>query len=199
MTGNNKTPQIVKAFEFAYNAHNGTCRKSSTIPYIVHPLDVASTLMKNNAPEHVVIAGLLHDVVEDTDYTLDDIRERFGDKVAELVDGASEPEELREGDGKSKTWRERKAHTIEFITGAGREMKLLSCGDKLSNIRDTIRDHSRLGEDFWKTFNASRNSQAWYYGSMVKAFAAGEDNITDLNAFKEFKQCVDELFGYRGQ
>ena len=198
MTGNNKTSQIVKAFEFAYNAHKGTYRKGSTIPYIVHPLDVASTLMKNNAPEHVVIAGLLHDVVEDTDYTLDDIRERFGDKVAELVDGASEPEELREGEG-NKTWRERKAHTIEFITGAGREMKLLSCGDKLSNIRDTIRDHSRLGEDFWKTFNASRNSQAWYYGSMVNAFAAGEDNITDLNAFNEFKQCVEELFGDRGQ
>lgn len=188
--------KVVEAFEFAYNAHKGTNRKNSTIPYIVHPLDVASTLLKNNAPDQVVIAGLLHDVVEDTDYTLEDIRERFGDEVAELVDGASEPEELRnDGSGKQKTWRERKAHTIESITGAGRNMKMLSCGDKISNIRDTIRDHDRLGENFWKTFNASRNSQAWYYISMVKAFETGEGNIKDLPAFNEFKKCVEELFG----
>ena len=89
---------IVKAFNFTYNTHKNTCRKSSTIPYIVHPLDVASTLMKNNAPEHVVIAGLLHDVVEDEDYTLSDIRDKFGDEVATLVDGASEPEELINAD-----------------------------------------------------------------------------------------------------
>ena len=94
--GNNP---IVEAFKFAYNAHKNTYRKSSTIPYIVHPLDVASTLMKNNAPEHVVIAGLLHDVVEDEDYTLSDIRNVFGDEVATLVDGASEPEELINADG----------------------------------------------------------------------------------------------------
>jgi (p)ppGpp synthase/HD superfamily hydrolase len=88
----------------------------STIPYIVHPLDVASILMKNNAPEHVVIAGLLHDVVEDGDYTLSDIRDEFGDEVATLVDGASEPEEL---------------------INADRDMKLFSCTDKLANTLDT--------------------------------------------------------------
>jgi len=70
----------------------------STIPYIVRPLDVVSPLMKNNAPEHMVITGLLHDVVEDEDYTLSDIRHEFGDEVATLVDGASEPEELINAD-----------------------------------------------------------------------------------------------------
>lgn len=191
-----KTDRITEAFEFAYNAHKGTCRKNSTIPYIVHPMDVFSVLLKNGAPENVVIAGLLHDVVEDTDFTLSDIRQRFGDDVTILVNGASEPEELREVAGSKKnTWRERKSHTIEFITGAGRNMKLLSCADKLSNIRDTIRDHDRLGEDFWEMFNASKNSQAWYYTSMVEAFASGDDNITDLPAFNEFKKCVDGIFG----
>ena len=127
--------RIVDAFEFAYAAHKGACRKCSTIPYIVHPLDVASILMKNNAPEDVVIAGLLHDVVEDTKFTLSDIRARFGDNVAILVDGTSEPEELVNAD-KGKNWRERKVHTIEFIRGAGHDMKLLTCADKLANIRD---------------------------------------------------------------
>ncbi|MBE0525271.1 MAG: HD domain-containing protein [Methanosarcinales archaeon] len=115
---------IVEAFNFAYNAHKNTHRKSSTRPYIVRPLDVASTLMKNNAPEHVVIVGLLHDVVEDEDYTLSDIRDKFGNEVATLVDGASGPEELIKAErGKSKTWPERKAHTIDFIKNADRDLE----------------------------------------------------------------------------
>ena len=122
-------------------------------------MDVASTFIKNNAPEDVVIAGLLHDVVEDTKFTLSDIRDRFGDDVAMLVDGASEPEELVNAD-EGKNWRERKVHSIEFIKGAGHDMKLLSFVDKLANIRDIIRDYDRLGEDVWKIFNAPKDSQA---------------------------------------
>jgi len=134
-TNSQNNNPIVEAFKFAYNAHKDTLRKGSTISYIVHPLDVASTLMKNNAPEHVVIAGLLHDVVEDEDYTLSDIRDEFGDEVAALVDGAFEPEELINAKGgKSKTWPERKAHTIDFIKNADRDMKLLSCADKLAKM-----------------------------------------------------------------
>ena len=103
--------------------------------------------MKNNAPEHVVVAGLLHDVVEDEDVTQSNIRDEFGDKVAALVDVASEPEELINAvGGKSKTWPERKAHTIDFIKNAGRDMKLLSCADKLANLRGIISDYDRQGE-----------------------------------------------------
>ena len=150
--------RIAKALEFSYKAHKGTFRKGTKIPYIVHPWDVASILMKNNAPEHVVIAGLLHDVVEDEDYTVSDIRNMFGDKVAELVHGASEPEEMRNSEeGEKENWRVRKAHTVDFIRDAGRDMKLLSCADKLANIRDIINDHERQGESFWKTLNAPRN------------------------------------------
>ena len=153
--------RFVEAFEFAYAAHKGDCRKSSTIPYIVHPLDVASILMKNNAPENVVIAGLLHDVVEDTSICLSEIKDRFGDGVATLVNGASEPEELvNAGNGKIENWRERKDHTIEFIKGARHDMKLLTCADKLANIRDIIRDYDRLGEDLWDRFNAPKDLQA---------------------------------------
>jgi hypothetical protein len=152
--------------------------------------------MKNNAPEHVVIAGLLHDVVEDEDVSLSDIRDKFGDKVAALVDGASEPEELINADGgTSKTWPERKAHTIEFIKNADRDMKLLSCADKLANIQDIIRDYDRLGDGVWDIFNASKDSVAWYYTSMLNAFANGAENITDMPAFREFKKCVNEIFG----
>ena len=122
----------------------------------------------------MIIAGLLHDVVEDEDVTLSDIRDVFGDEVAALVDGASEPEELINADGgKSNTWPERKAHTIEFIKNADRDMKLLSCADKLANIRDIIRDYDRLGDGVWDIFNASKNSVAWYYISMLDALVMG--------------------------
>jgi len=104
---------------------------------------------------------LLHDVVEDEDVTLSDIRQVFGDDVATLVDGASEPEELIHADGgKSKTWPERKAHTIEFIKSAGRDMKLFSCAGTLANLRDIIRDYDRLGDGVWDIFNASKTSVA---------------------------------------
>ena len=187
--------RIAKALEFSYKAHKGTYRKGTNIPYIVHPLDVASILMKNNAPEHVVIAGLLHDVVEDEDYTVSDIRNMFGEEVAELVHGASEPEELVNAEeGKKKNWPERKAHTVDFIRNANHDMKLLSCADKLANIRDIINDHERQGESFWNKFNATRDDQAWYYNSMIESIAFGDELITDMPAFKEFKKCVEGIF-----
>ena len=84
--------RISSAIQFAMEAHKEEFRKGTTIPYIVHPLDVLSILLKNGAGEDLAIAGVLHDVTEDTDYTLQDIQSRFGDKVAILVEGASEPE-----------------------------------------------------------------------------------------------------------
>ncbi|MBC2708995.1 MAG: HD domain-containing protein [ANME-2 cluster archaeon] len=153
--------------------------------------------MKNNAPNHVVIAGLLHDVVEDGDYTLSDIRDEFGDEVAALVDGGFEPEELINAKGgKSKIWPERKAHTIDFIKNADRDMNLLSCADKLANIRDIIRDYNRLGDGVWGIFNALKESVAWYYISMLDAFGNGDEGISDTPAFKEFEKYVGEMFGY---
>ncbi|MCD4730697.1 MAG: HD domain-containing protein [Bacteroidales bacterium] len=186
--------RIVEAFEFAYAAHKGAFKKSTTIPYIVHPLDVASNLMKNNAPNDVVVAGLLHDVVEDTHFTLSNIRDRFGDDVATLVNGASEPEELvNADDGKGKNWREQKVHSIEFIKDASHDIKLLTCADKLANIRDIIRDYDRLGEDVWKRFNAPKDSHTWYYGSMLEAFNEEDGSINDMPAFKEYEKCVGKV------
>lgn len=157
--------KIVEAFGFAFKAHFGMLRKDSDVPYIVHPIDVASILMKNGASEEVVAAGLLHDVIEDTGVTKDQISKQFGEDVAELVYWATEPEQPRDDPDKKKTWKPRKAVTIEKIKKADREMKILSCADKLFNIRDTIEDHNRCGDACWEKFNASREDIAWYYRS----------------------------------
>jgi len=101
------------------------------------------------------------------------IRDAFGDKVAALVDGASEPEELINAEGgKSKTWPERKAHTIDFIQNAGRDMKLLSCADKLANLRDIIRDYDRLGDGMWVSLS-DEEAQAIAYHDRCMYLKAG--------------------------
>ncbi len=185
---------VKEAFEFAFDSHQGAHRKGSEIPYLCHPMDAASTLMKNGASQDAIAAGLLHDVVEDAGVTLDTIEERFGKRVMELVCGASEPEELRAAADEKATWKTRKQHTIEFITTAGREMKMVSLADKLSNIRDMMRDHLREGDAFWERFNAPKEEQAWYYNSMLQAFSSGE-SLEDLPMHGEFECCVARLFG----
>ena len=127
----------------------GKYRKGTRIPYIVHPIDVASVLLKNGASDSLVVAGLMHDVVEDAGVELREIEELFGEEIARLVEGASEPEEYRADmspEGRRRTWKKRKSHTIDRISKACHDLKLLSCADKLSNIRDMIDDYNEIGE-----------------------------------------------------
>ena len=102
----NLTKKVVNAFEFAYEVHKGTKRKGKNVPYIVHPMDVASILIKNSASEDLVVAGLLHDVIEEENVKLIKISELFGETVANLVNAVTEPEELRKSSiGKKQTWK----------------------------------------------------------------------------------------------
>ena len=191
-------PKFVKAFIFAFNAHSGKHRKDSTIPYIVHPMDVASVLMKNGASEDVVIAGLLHDVVEDAGVGLDELRELFGEEVARFVDGASEPEKYwgeMTRDERRATWKERKSHTINRIEATDLDLKLLSCADKLSNIRDMINDYNENGDKLWNKLNASEKENAWYYRSMLASFESSPNSLSGKPIFHQFKNSVETLFG----
>ncbi len=188
-------PELADVFAFTINEHKSGIRKSGT-PYISHPMDVASILLKENASYELVIAGLLHDIVEDTDVDIATILSKYGQSVADYVDAVTEPEELRQpvtGD-KTQNWKERKEYTIRKMGRANSEIKLLSCADKLANIRDLISDIRIEGEGFWDKFNAPREEQQWYYRSMLEAFATGPQNITDTRTYRDFKECVDELF-----
>lgn len=187
--------ELADAFAFAVGAHSYDLRKSGTL-YISHPMDVASTLLKENASIELVMAGLLHDVVEDTDVDIGTIEDKYGQQVADYVNAVTEPEELREpatGD-KAQTWKQRKEHTIMDIKSADRDVKLLSCADKLANIRDLISELRMKGEGFWDNFNAPKEEQEWYYRSMLEAFATGPQSIEETHAYRELKECVEELF-----
>lgn len=183
------------AFDFALKAHGRSTRKGTAIPYIVHPMDVASILLKNGAPGPVVVAGFLHDVVEDTDTPLSAIIGTFGEEVGRLVAGASEPEELKRDPDKKGTWRARKAHTVDHVRAASRDQKTLSCADKLANISDMLRERAAAGDGFWSRFNATKEDQAWYYASIHAALGAGPGGIADLPMHAELGDCIRRLFG----
>lgn len=189
--------QVIKAFNFSFEAHMGKFRKGSEIPYIVHPMDVASVLMKNGASEALVVAGLLHDVVEDAGVKLEEIKKLFGKEVADLVNGASESEEYRDvsPEERRRSWKDRKSSTISKIGGSDTNLKLLSCADKLSNIRDMINDYDVMGESLWDKLNADFKQQAWYYRSMLEAYTKPPNSIGNLSIYKQLEESVHLLFG----
>jgi (p)ppGpp synthase/HD superfamily hydrolase len=189
---NHQSSKIIQAFKFAYIHHKGTTRKGSQIPYIAHPMDVAAILLKNNAEEDVIVAGLLHDVIEEENVELQELETQFGRKVAQLVDFATEPAELRKGN-RRKSWKARKQHTLDHLEAATQEEKLLSCADKLSNIRDTINDYKELGDKLFDRFNATIEQQGWYYRSLCEVYLKGE-GIGHYPAYKQLKDSVEQLY-----
>lgn len=186
------------ALQTAWQAHILQKRKDSEIPYIIHPIEVAIILIENEASEDLITAGLLHDTLEDTAITADFIKINFGSHVASLVVAASEPEKLGLGTKLSikeeiNSWQCRKTHTINFILKAPLEIKLLTCADKLSNIRSMIKDYNIMGNELWKKFNAGCRDQKWYYEELVNSL----NELSDYKMYQEFVILVKELFSSR--
>lgn len=153
---------IDKALQISGRAHQRQFRKGTDIPYITHPVAVGMLLLKAGYRDEVVAAGILHDTVEDTDLTIEDIRREFGPVIAEIVAGCSEPE-------KTLSWEDRKEHTIEFLKTASEDIRAVACADKLHNIRSIIDDYAKNGEAVWDRFNRGKNDQSWYYTSLVES------------------------------
>ena len=180
--------RLTRAIEVATDAHRKQLRKGTDVPYITHPYAVGMFLAQLGCPEDVVIAGVLHDTVEDTSLTLGDIRKVFGVHVAEIVEGCSEPDKAAE-------WKERKRHTIHFLESTSQEIKLVSCADKLHNITSMIKDYGVLGENLWSRFNEGPCEQEWYYRSLAEVFAKDAHFPHPLSEL--FSVAVQTLFDNR--
>lgn len=189
------------ALKIAWDVHKKQLRKGSSIPYIIHPIEVAIILYENGADEELLNAAFLHDTLEDTtgnrEELLNKLKNNFSRRTIDLILAASEPlkvktKEKLTQEEEIKTWRERKEHTIEFVKGASRDIKMLICADKLSNIRSTYRDYKRLGKKVWEKFNAGYEDQKWYYESLVKAL----EELKGLKMYDEFKNLVEQIFNY---
>jgi (p)ppGpp synthase/HD superfamily hydrolase len=156
---------VEKALHIASKAHEGQYRKLTEIPYITHPVAVGMLLMKAGYPDNVVAAGILHDTVEDTSLTLEDLKREFGEKTAEIVAGCSEPD-------KSLSWEKRKEHTIEFLKTASKEIRAVACADKLHNIRSIRNDYELIGDEVWERFKRGKEKQRWYFMNVVESLGA---------------------------
>ena len=175
-----------KAKQFAINAHMGQVRKSEPDkPMIIHPISVGMLLEEYGYDEKIVAAGYLHDVVEDTKYTIEDIRNEFGEEIANLVMGASEPD-------KSLSWEERKRHTIEETKRLPLRNKLVICADKINNLEDIMIKFMKSGERDFSAFKRGEESQRWYYTSVYESLIFGEDE--NLPIFKRLKNVLDIVF-----
>ena len=176
------TLNIHNAIIFATKAHDGQVRKGTDIPYIVHPMEVMRILIENNCSETVVIAGLLHDTLEDTPIQAEDIVRHFGQTVYDLVKSESED--------KSKTWKERKQATIDHLANASKEVQQICCADKLLNIVSIYADKLTVGEKVFDRFNAPVGQIKWYYQEVSKALAL----IGDSEMKKELDWYIEKVF-----
>ena len=178
-----------KAITFATKAHKDQMRKGSECPYILHPLEAAAIVATMTFDDEILAAAVLHDVVEDTETTISEIREFFGETVAGYV--ASESENKREELPADVTWKIRKQETLDHLKNVPIEIKMITLGDKLSNIRSMYRDYNTLGEKLWERFNQKDKSEHyWYY----KGIADCLSELKDYNAYKEYCELVEKTF-----
>ena len=159
------------------------------IPYILYPMETAAIVGTMTTDDEILAGAVLHDVVEDTDATADEIEELFGRHVAALV--ASESENKRENDPAESTWKIRKQETLDHLKNAPLDVKLIALGDKLSNMRAICRDYNTIGDGLWKRFNQKdKNQHNWYYRSIAEFLS----ELADYQAYTEYVGLVESTF-----
>ena len=184
------TSLLDRAIIYAVRAHAGTERRGKGFPYIVHPMEAMAIVATLTADQELLAAAALHDVVEDTALTVEDIRAEFGDRVAELVE--AESDKFVEGVSESDSWRTRKQAAIDRLAEAPLEVKMVAMGDKLSNMRAIARDYAVQGDGLWELFHVKdRASHEWHYRGLADSLRA----LAGTPAFEEFERLIDQVFG----
>ena len=183
--------RVTKAIEFASRAHDGMIRKKDKTPYILHPLEAAVIVGSMTEDRDVISAALLHDVVEDTSITIEEIEENFGSRVRALVE--SETEDKRADLPPEDTWRIRKEESLQELANSGdADVLMLWIGDKLSNMRSFYRIWKAEGESMWQSFNQKDPSQQkWYYTTIAELTSS----LKEFSAWQEYNELVKIVFG----
>lgn len=185
------THQYTAALVYCAEIHAGQQRKGSSTPYLAHLLSVSALVLEDGGDETEAIAALLHDSLEDQPgrTSREEIRRRFGERVAQLVVACTDTPPDYQG-GPKPPWRERKERYLKHIQeGAGGAIRIVMA-DKLHNARTMLADYRREGESLWKIFNAGKADQLWFYQSIVAAF---EQSGAQGLLFDEFRRAVAEL------
>lgn len=168
---------LERALRWAAERHHGQTRRGSGVPYFEHVVGVALILDRVGFDDDVVIAGLLHDVVEDTEATLDDVRGLFGPAVAEIVAHCSEVK--LDDQGRKRPWIDRKRDHLAALADAPTPARGVILADKLHNLVSIACD-LREGRPVWSLFNAGRDQVIWYYRTAIDAFGSGDPKLEAL-------------------
>lgn len=188
-TAERKFGILEDAIQFAARAHAGQVRKGSSIPYICHPIEVMMLTARMSKDPEVAAAAALHDTLEDTDTTEEDIRRNFGDRILEMVKGESE--DKRPHLPAHETWKLRKEESLKRAKTAPIEHKIIMLADKLSNIRSTYREYQKMGDLVFERFNVKdKESHAWYERGCLDALS----ELKDLPQYSEYAHLVSEIY-----
>ncbi len=189
------TQKIQQAIKKSAILHKNQIRKDNPLPFITHPYSVAFILSGYTDDEDIIVAGLLHDVLEDVpNYFADDMKNEFGQKVYEIVKGVSEDKDPNDKDPDSVgTWEKRKNGYLNNLKKDTFEVMMVSCADKIHNLLSIQEAYKEQGEDLWKKFNAPKDKQAWFYGEVLNILRERLDNniIDELErVYKETNQII---------
>ena len=178
---------VDRAIAVSAEAHIRQYRKGTDTPYVAHPYAVGLILAREGFNDEVVAAGILHDVLEDTELTVDYLEQEFNERIAAMVVACSEPE-------RSARWEIRKQGTIDKLADQPLEVRAITCADKLHNLRSTVLEHGQIGERVWERFARGRDKQAWYYLNLAEVFLSCE-NDGNCRIFQRFAEEVEVFFG----
>lgn len=176
--------KVEQAIYFATKAHMGQKRKTENIDMIFHPMTVGYMLKDNKMEDECIIAGLLHDVIEDTKYTGQDVINEFGIEAYNIIEEVSEDKSI-------KNWKERKIKAIEKIKNASFNGKMVECADKIHNLETLYDIYLKEGQKVWDNFNSTKEEQKWYYTEMYNAVISGI-NTNDL--IKRYEKILNKVF-----
>lgn len=182
---------LEEAIIYATVLHQGKVRKLNGVPFILHPMEVAQILSTMTDDQEIITAGLLHDVVEDTDGTLEEIEKRFGKRVAFLV--ASESEKEYTDEARAETWQRRKEESLKVLkTSTDVGVKMVWLADKLANMRSLARIYSEQGEELWKGLHQTDpEMHRWYYKTVAENV---ELSLNKTGAFKELIKHINFIW-----
>ena len=181
------TQLLERALRICMEAHAGQVSKvDGTTPYYLHPVMVAMKLARHDVPDEVLAAAFVHDVLEDTDYPEEKLREELGDDVVRLVKAVTQDDALE--------WKEKKLKYIENVRSAEIGAKLIAAADKIHNLERLLEAYDSMGDDIWSKFNKGREDKEWFERMLLDELRNHDHPIVH-EFFRKSEEVKKELNG----
>lgn len=173
---------INTALKFAYKKHTGQTRKITNEKYFFHPIEVSLKVAQYTTDEDTIVAAILHDTLEDTDTSEDEIKSIFGENILNIILECSEKD-------KSKEWKTRKIQMLKSYSTLSKEACLIILSDKICNLNNIYYHND---DNVWDYFNADKEEQKWLYESSLSILKLNHYDYIEL--YQELEQLVHKIF-----